>query len=226
MNRKKFFIPTNGPNSWRQFLAKPAKQWKKGYSAMELAYCWEDANGFPENIITIFCDSKISLFKNMKLLFAFPEYKVALPGGQRDSQNDIYIIAKSNNELISIMVEGKVSESFGEIILDWGKNSSINSGKPKRLDYLLKKLNLNNNQVQQIKYQLLHRTVSAILEAQRIGAKNALMLVHSFSQTNQHFNDFEQFVKLFGLTARINSIAGPHQIQGEGIDLYFCWANS
>jgi hypothetical protein len=190
---------------------------------MSLAYCWEQADNFPRAILSGFQNSKISLFKNMELLFAFPEYKVELPGGNRDSQNDIYVIAKSNNELVSIMVEGKVNESFGDTVSNWINGSSKNSGKPARLSFLLQKLNLSNNQVQQIRYQLLHRTVSAIVEAQRIGAKNALMLVHSFSQTNAHFSDFSQFVKLFGLTAKNNSIVGPYKNQTEGIDLYFGW---
>jgi hypothetical protein len=157
----------------------------------------------------------------VELLFAFPEYKVPLPGGKRESQNDIYVIAKSNNNLISIMIEGKVSEPFDKTVLNWISNSGRNSGKQDRLDFLLNKLNLNYTQVQQIRYQLLHKTVSAIIEAQRIGAKNALMLVHSFSRTNEWFDDFAQFVKLFGLTAIVNSIVGPYQT--DGINFYFGW---
>ena len=157
----------------------------------------------------------------MELLFAFPEYKVPLPGGKRESQNDIYVIAKNNDNLISIMIEGKVSEPFDKTVLNWISNSGGNSGKHHRLDFLLNKLNLNQTQVQQIRYQFLHRTVSAIIEAQRIGAKNALMLVHSFSTKNEWFDDFGKFVKLFGLTAKINSIVGPYQT--DGINIYFGW---
>jgi len=206
---------------WRNLLAQPKKQWKKGYSARTLAYCWQEADGFPESVVTTFQNSKIDLFENVELLFTFPEYKVPLPGGNRESQNDIYVIAKSNHNLISIMIEGKVSEPFDKTILNWISNSSENSGKQERLNFLLNKLNLNYTQVQQIGYQLLHRTVSAIIEAQRIGAKNALMLVHSFSKTNKWFADFAQFVKLFGLTTMVNSIVGPYQT--DGINIYFGW---
>lgn len=224
MKRKIFFIPTENADSWQQLLAEPGKHWKTGFSARALAHCWEEADGFPKDVLTTFKNSKIDLFKNIGFLFAFPEYKVALCGGNRDSQNDIYVVAKSNQKLISIMVEGKVKEPFGKIITEWEKNCSINSGKPERLDFLLKKINLNYRQVQKIRYQLLHRSVSAMIEAQRIGAKNALMLIHSFSQTDEHFGDFAKFVKLFGLPAKVNSISGPHQIQSEGIDLYFGWS--
>ena len=122
---------------------------------------------------------------------------------------------------LSIMIEGKVNEPFDKPVSSWISNSSGNSGKQERLDFLLNKLTLNQTQVQQIRYQLLHRTVSAIIEAQRIGAKNALMLVHSFSAKDEWFDDFGKFVKLFSLTAKINSIVGPYQT--DGINIYFGW---
>jgi len=217
----KIYIPSDSPDMWRNLLAQPKKQWKKGYSARALAYCWQEADGFPKSVVTTFQKSKINLFGNVELLFTFPEYKVPLPGGKRESQNDIYVIAKSNNDLISIMIEGKVNEPFDKPVSSWISNSGGNSGKQERLDFLLNKLNLNQTQVQQIRYQLLHRTVSAIIEAQRIGAKNALMLVHSFSIKNEWFDDFGKFVELFGLTAKINSIVGPYQT--DGINIYFGW---
>ena len=217
----KIYIPSDSPDMWRNLLAQPKKQWKKGYSARALAYCWQEADGFPKSVVTTFQKSKINLFGDVELLFAFPEYKVPLPGGKRESQNDIYVIAKSNNDLISIMIEGKVNEPFDKPVSSWISNSSGNSGKQERLDFLLNKLTLNQTQVQQIRYQLLHRTVSAIIEAQRIGAKNALMLVHSFSTKNEWFDDFGKFVKLFSLTAKINSIVGPYQT--DGINIYFGW---
>ncbi len=42
------YIPTSSADDWRKFLAEPDKQWRSGYSAKELAECWENAHGFPE----------------------------------------------------------------------------------------------------------------------------------------------------------------------------------
>lgn len=39
----KLFIPTTGPDDWQRFPADPAKQWRTGFSAKTLAYCWECA---------------------------------------------------------------------------------------------------------------------------------------------------------------------------------------
>jgi hypothetical protein len=40
------YIPANGPEDWRQFLAEPDRQWKDGYSAKELATCRQNADGY------------------------------------------------------------------------------------------------------------------------------------------------------------------------------------
>ena len=216
---KNIFIPSSSPDDWQKLLADPCKQWRKGYSARTLAYCWQEANGFPTSIIKAFTNSGIELFNDVTFLFAFPEWKVNLPGGKGASQNDIYVIAKCKEQLMSIMVEGKVNEPFDKTILEWDQNSSI--GKRERLDFLLKLLNIDKTEVDHIRYQLLHRAASAVIEATKITARNAMILVHSFSEQYEWFDDFKDFVDLFGLTAIKDSIVGPTKI-GE-TDLYFGW---
>jgi len=162
----------------------------------------------------------MKLFQNIELLLAFPEYKVPLPGGARPSQNDIFVLARGNDQLVSIMVEGKMSEPFGETIAEWKEDSS--KGKRSRLKFLLKELALEENeQIDAIRYQLLHRTVSAIIEAKKFKAQNALMLVNSFSRSNEWFDDYSQFLALFGLNAEPDSLVFAKNI--EEIDLYFSW---
>lgn len=215
-----YFVPTDGPESWKKFLANPEKQWVAGYSALELAYCWEGATKLPACVDRVFKQSEIPVFQNVDVLFGFPEYKVPLPGGSASSQNDLYVLAKSNNELLTIMVEGKVSEPFGETVETWLGNHP-SEGKRKRLDFLLKILGLQENHVRKIRYQLLHRAASAVMEATNITAKHSLMLVHSFSETGKWFEDYEEFVKLFHLTPKKDGIVGPVQVNGK--ELYFGW---
>lgn len=76
------YVPTCKPDDWKSLLAEPEKHWKKGYSARALAYCWEEADGFPECVRAVFTSSEVELFQDIKLLLAFPEYKVPLRGGQ------------------------------------------------------------------------------------------------------------------------------------------------
>lgn len=218
---KKFFVPTEGPEDWRRLLADPDKQWKPGYSAYELAHCWDKVNDFPESVKKVFKDSEINLFKDVELLLALPEYKVSLPPEEgHPSQNDIFILAKGNCQLISITVEGKVKEGFGDTVTEW-LNKDNSEGKQKRLKFLLNELQLTEDKVLGVAYQLLHRTASALIMAETFGAKNALMLVHSFSQNNEGFDYYWQFSRLFNSDGKINSLVFAKNIRG--IDLYLCW---
>jgi hypothetical protein len=219
----KFFRPITNPEEWKQLLAEPDKQWKTGHSAKALAYCWQDATDFPQAVKRVFKNSGIELFQNAELLMGMPEYRVPLPGGRRASQNDIFILAKGNGQLISIAVEGKAGESFGEMVADWRLKDR--GGKKKRLSFLRSELQLDENAINHIRYQLLHRTVSAVIQAKTFKAENALMLVHSFSRLryneDEAFQDYCQFLKLFGIKGRQNSLSFAKKI--GGIDLYFGW---
>jgi hypothetical protein len=41
---------------------------------------------------------------------------VPLPGGSTQSQNDAFVLARTPKGLVSITIEGKVSEPFGETL--------------------------------------------------------------------------------------------------------------
>ena len=153
-------------------------------------------------------------------MFAFPEYKVPLRGGVRPSQNDIFVLARGNGELISIMVEGKAAESFGPTVADWKKDFS--KGKRARLDFLCQLLEIPSSGIDRIRYQLLHRTASAVIEARRFNAPNALMLVHSFSKLDESFADYVVFLDLYGLEhLKPSSLVYVKNL--DGVNLYCAW---
>jgi len=216
----KFFRPIINVEDWKQLLADPDKQWKTGYSAKTLAYCWQEARDFPPEVRKVFHNSGIDVFKDIEMLIAFPEYKVPLQGGRRASQNDIFILAQGVRQLVSIMVEGKVSEPFGDRVSKWRAQSK--GGREVRLRYLCGLLALDTTTVGHIRYQLLHRTASALIKAKKFNAPNALMLVHSFSRENKWFEDYQQFLTLFGVTGKMDSLVFGRNI--NGIKLYFGWA--
>lgn len=215
----KFYIPSKGPESWKAFLAEPDKQWKQGYSARSLAYCWEEAQGFPKSVEQVFRSSPYKLFHSVEFLLGIPEHKVPLPGGRTESQNDIFVLAKSGNKLISIAVEGKVKEPFGPMVSE--KKKDISPGAQERLDYLCDLLGITGKEIDSTRYQLLHRTASALIEAERFRAKYALMLVYSFSQEHQWFEDYADFASLFGQKAQPDSLA--YVGKRNNIDLYLGW---
>lgn len=214
---KTVHIPGSSPIEWKRFLAEPEKQWKTGYSAKTLAYCWHSTAGFPRCVQTVLQSGP---FSELEALIAIPEHQVPLPGGSRPSQNDVWVLAKNNNELVSVAVEGKVSESFDKTIKEWAADFS--EGKKERLSFLLQTLGLPSEIPNNIRYQLLHRTASAIIEAKRFNAQNAIMLVHSFSQSNDWFEDYSEFLSLYGVKAEINKLISVGEI--SGINLFFAWA--
>jgi hypothetical protein len=215
---KRIFVPTKDASNWKEFLAEPDKQWKIGYSARTLANCWEDANGeFPNCIQKVFSNHK-NMIGEIKPLLIFPEYKVSLPGGIRESQNDVFVLAKNDINIITIAVEGKVSESFGPTLGEWFKGAS--EGKKERMEYIKSLLNLKIELDPNLRYQLFHRTASALIEAEKYNTKSAMLLIHSFSEENKWIEDYKKFIALFGLKSDVNELS-VFQINDR--NLFFCW---
>jgi hypothetical protein len=161
------------------------------------------------------------VFRDIEFLCGFPEYKVPLPGGERASQNDILILARTDDSLCSIAVEGKVDESFGELLTDWAADAS--DGKVVRLQFLLETLGLPATIPGAIRYQLIHRAASAVITAKRFHAQHAVLLVHSFSRTNSGFGDYDSFLRLYGQQAQVDTVVTLCQV--GGVTLHSCWAS-
>jgi hypothetical protein len=210
----KIYIPTSSAEQWAQFLAEPVKHWRRGFSARTLAYSWQEAAGFPSEVGKVL----LPTFPGIELLLALPEHKVPLPGGSRPSQNDILVLARDQSGLISIAVEGKVSEPFGPTVQEW--QAAPSSGKTQRLAFLLNLIALPSVPGT-TRYQLLHRTASAIIEAHRFNAAHAVMLVHSFSQSREWFPDYAAFVALLGGNATPGSVVSLGT--RSGVSLHMAW---
>lgn len=215
----KFFSPADKAADWRQLLAKPDLHWKTGYSARSIAHSWTDARGFPREVKAVLDDTQASSLHELEFLIGIPEHEVPLPGGRRPSQNDVFVLAKGSDGLVSIAVEGKVSESFDKPVDI--RFTDPTPGESARLEFLLELLRLERTAVGGIGYQLLHRTASAVLEAKRFGARHALMLVHSFSQELAHFEDYAAFVGLFGQPAKVNCVIEATKL--DDVSLYLGW---
>lgn len=215
----KIFVPSSGPDDWRQFLAEPEKHWKTGNSAKALAYCWEEHGDIPPEVRSVLGGA--TRLTDVEALICIPEHQVPLPGGSRPSQNDIWVLGKTPHGLVSIAVEGKVSESFGPTIGDWFKTPS--AGKQRRLEFLCDILEVEFPPARHLRYQLFHRTASAIIEATKYGAPDAVMIVHTFSPSNEWFDDYAAFLSILGLRAEIDGVAT--QQLSTGISLHLGWVH-
>lgn len=215
----RFFAPADTAADWRKLLAKPHLHWKTGYSARSIAHSWTEARGFPREVKAVLDASAARSLQDLEFLIGIPEHEVRLPGGQRPSQNDVFVLAKGSSGLVSIAVEGKVAESFDKPVDIRFANPT--PGEAERLRFLLELLRLDRLAVGGIGYQLLHRTASAILEARRFGARHAVMLVHSFSQEHLHFDDYAAFVSLFSRQAETNQVVEASRL--DDVALHLGW---
>ena len=217
----RMYVPSRGVEDWRRLLEDPKKQWKRGHSARALAYCWEKASAFPPEIIHLFTESGVAAFAEVELLIAIPEHVVPLRGTGKGSQNDVFVLGKgADGGLISMTIEGKVAEPFDVQMDKW--TLGMSSNKQVRLQYLTDMLGLSGEIPDEIWYQLLHRTASAVIEAKRFNARYAAMVVHSFSQEDVGLGDYSAFVKLFGAEAGVAELVYLNDT--NGIQLYSGWA--
>jgi hypothetical protein len=233
MNR--LFIPSLGPTDWRRLLADPAIQWKRYKSALEMAVCWEAAReserGLPPEVAETL--DSIDQLRGAELLIGLPEHKVSFEGGGHPSQNDLWAILRVGRELVSMAVEAKAGEALGDIVKDWlskdSKHSGKNrdrSGKPDRLNDLNRRLAISDADVSLIRYQLLHRTASALKEAERFGARTAVMLVQSFNraQDEESWKDFAEFGRIMGVAAKEGVLA--QSPRATDVPLFIGWVTS
>ncbi|MBK7686257.1 MAG: hypothetical protein IPJ25_09755 [Rhodocyclaceae bacterium] len=117
---------------------------------------------------------------NAALLLGFPEHQVRIEGGGHASQNDVWALLQLRDGAASMSVEAKSGEPFDKLVADWLRVRSDGSNKPQRLDSLRRTLGIVEENVDGIRYQLLHRTASPLLEAKRFRASIAIMIVQSF----------------------------------------------
>jgi hypothetical protein len=194
---KRIFVPTVSGSDWQRLLGKPELHWKSGRSAMSAAACWEENEPhLPREISGVLEASGDELLASLELLVAIPEWEVDLTGGDRPSQTDVLAIARNELGLVVFGVEAKVDEPFGPTLGERKANAS--GGQLDRIAYLESELGCISALADSIRYQLLHRTVSALLTARAFHAGTAVMLVHSFSPDSRWREDFEAFAAATG----------------------------
>jgi hypothetical protein len=178
-----------------------------------LAERWESADGVPKEVGRLFPEPPT-------LLLAIPELKTPLPGGRRETQTDLWTLLRVGDRTVSMAIEGKVDEPFGPTVSEWLDDAS--DGKRIRLAFLCEILGIAEARSGDLRYQLLHRTAAALMEAKRFKTDAAAMIVHSFSPARRWFGDFQAFASSLG-----GSITQEHpsaRVEAEGQELLVGWA--
>ncbi len=218
---KRIFIPSETGTDWQHLLGKPKLHWEKGHSAMSAAACWEESQPhLPAEIIQVLEASREPLLSNLELLIAIPEWEVELPGGITASQTDILAITRNESGLTILGIEAKVDEPFGPTLGEQKLGAS--NGQIERIRYLEKELGRTVPFESHIRYQLLHRTVSALLTARDFHAHVAVMLVHSFSPSSKWRDDFEVFCQELNCSSLNHDLYEVPNIIGPRLFLGWC----
>jgi len=216
----KVYVPCRRPESWRPLLTSPQIHWRIGRSAYELAHSWQGATGFPASIVRVMDESPFNELHDLELLLALPERAVALPGGLAASRIDVFALARGSDGLVAVGVEGKEREPFDVKVQKW--LAADGPGRAKRLEYLARVLQLTADDLAEIEYQLVHRTVATILEARRFSAQRAVVLIHSFSGDRlTSFDAFHRFARLLETDVQPGRIARVG-LRDE-LELYLVW---
>jgi len=218
---KRIFVPTTSGSDWQRLLAKPKLHWQPGASAMTAAASWEAADGrLPSEIASLLQSTGAKELKGQQLLAALPEWQVPLPGGSTTSCTDVLALCRNEIGLCVLGVEAKVLEDFGPLLAE--KRAQASAGQTERLDYLHSLLRVAHFD-DTIRYQLLHRTASALLTAQQFHAATAVMLVHAFDTPSPQQADFLAFAHAMAaeevapLVFRVHSFEKP--------SLYLAWCD-
>jgi hypothetical protein len=118
-------------------------------------------------------------------------------------------------------VEGKAGESFASTVGEWLQEAS--HAKKVRLEHLCQVLQIEHPPSPTLRYQLFHRTASALIEADRFGAAHAVMIVQSFQPDSRSWDDFDSFCQQLGLKPASGKIFEIRRTMGP--KLYVGWVS-
>jgi hypothetical protein len=224
--------PLTNPEDVIKYLGKGQSHWKKGRSAYELANSWfavqrspEFATQkLPESVCSIL--NTVAAFEGAVLTKGIFEIQTELDDlGRGPSQTDLLALLKAQNgAMIALGVEGKVDEPFGEIVSDW---LDFSPTKLRRLAIVIEKLNLKSSLIGELRYQLLHRTVAVLIEAEQRQCSKAVMLVQSFSpnEIRAGFKDFRKFSTAMDMPVDMPGVLSAPRVI-HGIELCLGWCES
>ena len=223
--KQMFFVkshdqPVCAPIDVKPFLGDPELHWKPHGSAWKLAHRWVEANGLPEAVEGLLASSPETA--GAQLVEGTFEFDVDLRTPGRKSQTDLMALIATDNGPTIVAIEGKVRESFGPRVAQWLPLEAPAAGRFARLARLCEVLELSPQNCGPLRYQLFHRTVSAVFEAENRGLDRAVMLVHSFCPEQRSKADFNAFLAAMGVPAIVGDGLTPAVCRG-GVQLSFGW---
>ncbi len=216
---RRLHVPLLTPEGIIPHLGAP-HHWKEGRSAKCLIDSWWKENDIPVSIRRMLDD--VPEWRNAALVDAFAERCTSLDDGRPShSQSDLLAIVGLTAGIAVLSIEAKVDEGFDKTVGQWIGNGS--EGKAIRLAKLAALLGIQAQGIEGLRYQLLHRTAAALLEANRYRTHQAAMIVQSWCPDRSSFGDYLAFCAALGiLEPKANELTGP--ISLGGVQLRLGWS--
>lgn len=123
-----------------------------------------------------------------------------------------------------LAVEAKVDETFGPTLEQ--KRATATGGQLARIAYLESELGRAVPFPDAVRYQLLHRSVSALLTARAFHAPVGIMLIQSFSPVSAWRGDFVAFCQELGCSSLSADLFEVHGIKDTRLILGWCKGNA
>ena len=221
--------PINCVDEWTR--PKEDYQWKEGRSAMELAKAWFRSGKLapPAELVSLLQSSKE--LQGLMLEKGIPEHVTPLPVRGEGRNHDLWLIGEAGGQKITICVEAKADEPFGNDTVKAYRAAGLQkrkeekpTGVPERIEKLLALVSGATEPWDSIRYQLLTAITGTALQAKSDGAAMAVFVVHEFhtsstvkDKVEQNAKDFDQFIKALGCKAgsiECGLLYGPFEVAG------------
>jgi hypothetical protein len=181
--------PITSYHNWTR--PKKDYQWKTGRSAMELAKSWfRNNHPEPPDELLSLLNSNTRL-KNIQFTKGIPELVTPLPERGEGRNHDLSLIGCTDKEQITVTIEAKADEPYGNntILEYWNKalncrKKGISTRVPERIEKLLCMVDfdatVSDSNWRHTRNQLLTAVCGTILQAQIEGSSLAVLVVHEF----------------------------------------------
>ena len=233
--------PITTIEEWQIFAGpKSADQWKDDRSAKESARAWiTAAPSIPPEIDTVLRSH--DEVGRLREWHAEPEALVAFDEFPGPSNLDVLLVGSDEFGPIVVAVEAKADEEFGkrsrQVLSDARKrlDSSPTSKGVARFQQLLQSLfggTESEDDLLDLRYQLMTASAAALAEAHRQSARRAVVVIHEFStpltadsKHRDNARDLDRFVsRVSGRDEHLepDALLGPFDVPAyQGVSLYF-----
>lgn len=201
-------------NEWPEPQKKD--QWKLGRSAMELARFWTETHK-PDTVPLLYRNLLNQKFPVIQFHEGRPEFGTLLPpkGSRGPRMHDLHLWSTWSGGSLTVCVEGKADEPFGETVCKEVKNGETakrtngRSQKPQRLQELLKSVwgvTTPTREQCALRYQLLAALVGTAIQTlydqKKAQAGKGVLIVHVFEthlttrdNLDRNHQDLENFAR-------------------------------